>query len=142
MHVTRITSMLSLPSLLPANPALTDSESKLSNAHVCYSSVLVTTTPEQFANQPGIITNPHPFVLFTAAAAAAAYSHNRTPIYICAFESKVPFLVSVSSFLHKYLQNAIVSGLLLGRSWPIERKTITRKTAPRSSRGMRSCHSL
>ena len=35
--------------------------------------VLVTTTPEQFANQPGIITNPQPFVLFAAAAATTYF---------------------------------------------------------------------
>ena len=81
--------------------------------------VLVTTTLEQFANQPGIITNPHPFVLSTAAASTYSYDTGRTPIYICAFESKQPLLVSVFSFLHKYLE--------CNRLWPSHRSLMAHR---------------
>lgn len=96
-HTSHQCSLFRL-SFQPIRPSQIVSEIYTLYYEIQSQAVLVTTTPEQFANQPGIITNPHPFVLSAAAAAAASthsYDAGRTPIYICAFESKQPLLISV-----------------------------------------------
>lgn len=70
MHVTSQCFLFRL-SFQPIRLSQTVSEKYI--LHYDIQPVLVTTTPEQFANQPGIITNPHPFVLFTTAAATTYF---------------------------------------------------------------------
>lgn len=67
MHVTHITSCsLFRLSFQPIRLSQIVSKQHTMHYDVQPHVALVTTTPEQFTNQPGIITNPDLFVLFTS----------------------------------------------------------------------------
>lgn len=65
IHACHITDQCSLfpQSFQPFRPSQTVSEKYTLRYDI--QPALATTTPEQFENQPGIITNSHPFVLFS-----------------------------------------------------------------------------